>query len=618
MQFLARSFLVRVSMTLCLGLGAHAAHADCPAVAAPLQCRSVNLPGPTASDKVEIAYVHPPVPPSKCGSCIVLDLYVENWRGSVANARVLKMFPVPELPKEYTLADPVVADAVVAMLGYPPRLHEELTIAVTSSTWTLPVAREFFRTRGWDMAVIDSIVNSPPVRLLVQSRHAMTQAVGTQALPYAVVANRHVLAFTGEPKGSTPMEFTFALGRMIETSVASTPTPAIAPAATSGSPAAGIGAPVQPIGTMPTPADFLPAPPNAASTPARKCSSGAIRTQPADLVRKDDTARRAQSQLRLWGAKHFRFDGARGCTDWDFVIAQWQTMVGLPQTSVLGAAEVTSVQDALTKAAPQLRAAQEKWSNDRAAAIGADVDPDTGKPFTPGQLERRRRGELARSGHLSPEPPGPQPPFVRPAPVGPPEMQVLGLSLGAEMAPQLPLCRWTGSPIQPLDFSRTCYHRLPRIGRSTANWMIDLEAELFSENFRTREETIPERTGLVAISFAPEERPGLLARAGIRGLLVDGRLEGIGFVPSDKQAVLDAFKAKYRSAFPPVPVGMSNERGAKWTGYRYFSVGAGVSAWLNCVGFSTESCSFAEVITSRGSEALKNWRAKDADAGTKF
>ena len=63
------------------------------------------------------------------------------------------------------------------------------------------------------------------------------------------------------------------------------------------------------------------------------------------------------SQLRMWGDRHFRFEGPAGCTDFDFVISQWQATVGLPQTGVLAAAEVASVVEAITKIQPQLRAA---------------------------------------------------------------------------------------------------------------------------------------------------------------------------------------------------------------------------------------------------------------------
>ena len=59
--------------------------------------------------------------------------------------------------------------------------------------------------------------------------------------------------------------------------------------------------------------------------------------QPADLRQKDEMAQRMLSQLRMWGEKHFRFEG---CTDYGFIISQWQAMVGMAQLQEGDAAAV--------------------------------------------------------------------------------------------------------------------------------------------------------------------------------------------------------------------------------------------------------------------------------------
>ncbi len=152
---------------------------------------------------------------------------------------------------------------------------------------------------------------------------------------------------------------------------------------------------------MPMPADFLPVPADAAAQAARRCPAGTVRTEPKDLAKNDETARRMVTQLRMWGEKHFRFEGPAGCTDFDFVISQWQAMAGLPVTGVLGAAEVASVREAILKIQPQLQAAQAEWSRARGEATKAGVDPNTGRAFTPEQLAQRRQREAANAAAVA-------------------------------------------------------------------------------------------------------------------------------------------------------------------------------------------------------------------------
>ena len=343
---------------------------------------------------------------------------------------------------------------------------------------------------------------------------------------------------------------------------------------------------------MPLPADFLPVPPGADALPPRRCPDGGVRTTPADLVQKDETARRMLSQLRTW-----------------------QALVGLPQTGVLGAAEVNSMRDAIVAIQPKLLAAQAEWSKARGAAIQAGMNPDTGRPFTAEELERRR----PRSGGTVAGTPAA---FVRAPPVGPPEKQVFGFSLGAPFAVQVPEC---GTSWRVRDMSVTCHYAVQRSGRRPDNWPTALEGLATTELPESERPSLG-ADGIAMIVFAVDEHPGLVHssqlgssayRSALKALVVNGRLEGIGFVPSDRAAVLDAFTSRYGIGIPE-PVAMRNDTGANWTGLRHRFTRNDVRATLNCVEFKSGQCSYAEVITERGLQALEDWRKQEAQRGVAF
>lgn len=596
-----------------------AAVAKCPPVRAPLHCIEYenSLAGPPIpAGQVEVVYLHLP----SCKHCVETDPGVNAVLEREPGLLVRKHIAMWTTPKDFAITEPRIADALLEFHGRPWRDHDALAETMRRNLWTRERAEAFFTQRGLTIAQLDKDAQSFGLRALVQRRIDFERAARATQVPFAVVNRRYALSY--DPAGGSfdPAQFSVALANLIA-STRGGPAAAVPGGGQATSAPAGGTSPTAPAARyaprpMPMPADFLPSPKDAASLPPRRCpATGSIRTSPRDLTLTDEMARRMQSQLRSWGAKNFRFDGPAGCTDWDFVVSQWQAMKGLPQTGVLDATVVASVLDEAKKMQPRLLAAQEVWSKERAAAIAAGIDPQTGQPMTAEERERRRRGELARATQaVAATPPGA---FVRPAPVGPPEKQVFGFSLGADFAPQLPICPARNSWSGDLDFKHTCQYRLPRLGVSSSNWLTPFEAQLFSEYVQNAAEAVPELDGLVAISFATDERPGIIARAGIRGVLVDGRLEGIGFVPGDKDSVLEALQSRY-GAPTRVPVSMQNESGAQWTGWRYEFRRNDVTATMNCVGFGTASCSFVEVLTPAGRAAFAEWRRREAKKGTAF
>lgn len=600
------------------------AAAACPFVAPPIRCTTLEAPldtavvGPLPSGGIDLVYLYAP----SCRHCAALESEFTSWAERLpANVTVRRQVVAWSMPAKPTMHDARVADAMLEALGASAAVQREF-VHLVWRRWHEREIEAFFTRLGLSPAQAEQHARSEPTQAVLRRRVALAKATRATQVPYIVVARRHAVTvdFDSERDTWKPERVVGVLEQLLAaqgvkmlpaaaielTATTDAATPADPPAAPATSPP---GAYVP--RPMPMPADFLPAPANAAAAGPRQCASREVRTQPKDLREKDEMARRMLTQLRMWGEKHFRFEG---CTDYGFIISQWQSMVGLPETGVLDAVVVKSVLDAVTTIQPKLLAAHRQWSEARVAARDAGLDPNTGRPPTADELKRRRENELARGARSAPPSPAA---FVRPAPVGPPETQVFGFSLGQPFAPQLPLCPWRSGWDSGLDFSATCQHRMKRLGWNSTNWLTPFEAEIFQEAVRDAAEVAPESDGLVAISFADDERPGLLARAGIRGLLVAGRLEGIGFVPGDRDAVLEAFTSRFGPPVP-MPVSMQNEKGATWTGRRYEFRRNDVSATLNCVEFGTNRCSFAEVLTTRGRSALEEWRARDARRGVQF
>lgn len=369
-----------------------------------------------------------------------------------------------------------------------------------------------------------------------------------------------------------------------------------------------------PVGPMPVPADFLPAPATASTTPL-PCKVAPPNVQPPSLQRSDETARRALSTLGQWARRHFRFDGPASCVDWAFAIRQWQATFGLPQTGVFTATEVKSIQDETAKIAGRQREAFAAWTAQRAAAREAGIDPATGRAMTDEQKLRREQVIAAREGRPIPQAPSPAD-FVRPDPVGPPEKQAFGFSLGADLGPQATLCSPAVVRSRKFNDGPPCAYRALTLGRSTQNYRTLLEAVLFVDALTVSDDARPTPDGLVGLLFSKADRPGLIASAGLRGVVVEGRLEGVGFEPSDKDAILEAFRSRYGAA-RIVPVPMQNSAGGQWVGERYEFRRNDVSAVVNCAEFGG-GCSFAEILTDRGREAVPKLRAEGTQRGEKF
>jgi hypothetical protein len=239
----------------------------------------------------------------------------------------------------------------------------------------------------------------------------------------------------------------------------------------------------------------------------------------------------------------------------------------------------------------------QRWTQARATARAAGVLPDS---------------RAARAGAEATAPA----PFQRPAPVGPPERQAFGLSLGVDFLPQLRLCPpgWSAFSADSKGVD-VCFAPARTFGRLAASGhLLDFEREQLDTASR---DTAFEPDSALGVFFAPAAKPGLLAREGLRAWLFDGRLEAIGFVPSDKQAVLDAFRSRF-GAPRYEPVSMRNTEGATWIGDRYHFRKGDVSATLNCVEFETAVCSFAEIATDRGRAGLKARRDGEATRGVAF
>lgn len=75
----------------------------------------------------------------------------------------------------------------------------------------------------------------------------------------------------------------------------------------------------------------------------RACNAAAVRLEPANLKEANADTQQALDWLKGWGARHFRFQGPAGCTDWAFVLTNWQITIGLPVTGVMSAVEVKSL-----------------------------------------------------------------------------------------------------------------------------------------------------------------------------------------------------------------------------------------------------------------------------------
>lgn len=90
----------------------------------------------------------------------------------------------------------------------------------------------------------------------------------------------------------------------------------------------------------------------------RDCHAAAVRLEPANLKEVNPDTQQALDWLKGWGAQHFRFKGPAGCTDWAFVLRNWQITFGLPVTGVMSAAEVKS-----------LLAERDRTATDYAAAL---------------------------------------------------------------------------------------------------------------------------------------------------------------------------------------------------------------------------------------------------------
>lgn len=369
-----------------------------------------------------------------------------------------------------------------------------------------------------------------------------------------------------------------------------------------------------PVGPMPMPADFLPTPATASTTPL-PCKVAPPNVQPPSLQRSDEAARRSLSTLGQWARRHFRFDGPTSCMDWAFAIRQWQATAGLPQTGVFTAVEVKSIQDETAKIADRQREAYAAWTAKRVDAHEAGIDPTSGRALTDEQKLRREQVLAAREGRPIPQalPPAA---IVRPAPVGPPEKQAFGFSLGADLGPQAPVCALGVVRGLPMRSGPPCAFRMKSIGRSTLDYKTLLEREIFMETELSSDDVRPLATGIAGLMFSEQDRPGILARVGLRAWIVDGRLEGIGFLPSDKAAVLEAFRSRYGEP-RTIPVPMQNSTGGQWVGNRYEFHAGDVTAVLNCVEFGG-GCSFAEVLTDRGRQSLASEKAKATQRGEKF
>lgn len=351
-------------------------------------------------------------------------------------------------------------------------------------------------------------------------------------------------------------------------------------------------------GPMPHPAQFMRKPADAGSVqPCR--DNGAIRTRPDDLLRSNEQARIASSVLRSWGASNYEFRGQRpGCTNWDLVITKWQATVGLPETGIFTQAEVDSVIAERDKIAAQWRTAYDAWT--AAGTAGGGSRTGAGVPERVAR-ERGLAGAAAQGG------------VARAAPVGPAEKQAFGLSLGAPLRAQLPTCRpKEGFLASGFDTTSTCIAPARQFGRSSANHEIELEAEWVSDS--TSDALAAD--GIAVILFSEADQPGIIA-ANVKAVLVEGRLEGLGFRPTDKRAVLEAFEGRYGKAdIEAVP--MKNNQGGAWIGERYRFRRNDVSATVNCVEFNTTQCSYAQVLTDRGRDSLADNRQDEVRRGVGF
>jgi hypothetical protein len=254
-----------------------------------------------------------------------------------------------------------------------------------------------------------------------------------------------------------------------------------------------------------------------------------------------------------------------------FVVGSWQKTMGLPVTGVFTQAEVDSVQAERLRTDPEFQAAMQRWTQARVAARAAGVLPD------------------ARAERAPASPPAPVA-FQRPEPVGPPEKQAFGLSLGVDFPPQLPRCPrgWTSRSEETAALG-VCFVPAASRGRTSTAHLLEFERELVDTVLTESNPAAFDPDGAIAVFFSPGARPGLLELDGLRAWLFEGRLEAIGFVPSDKQAVIDAFTSRFG---PPTyePVPMRN----------------------------TEDCSFAQIMTDRGRDGLEGRRQRDPAKGVAF
>jgi hypothetical protein len=352
------------------------------------------------------------------------------------------------------------------------------------------------------------------------------------------------------------------------------------------------------FGSMPSIVEFLPSPTAAATSEPRDCDGRGIRSDPADLWKRDETAGRAARLLTDWGRRHFKFSGPALCVDFDFVMRQWQATVGMPDTGVLSRADADRFQAELLKAQPEFQAATAEWTRRRVESRAAGIDPTTGGPVV-------QRGA---------EPTG-NAPFVPAGPSGPPEYQVFGLSLGAVLAAQRPLCK---SGFTGIQTDANCMHRLAYKGRTDADYMLEIERVIAIPDEASEAGAMPDPNGMATIAFATADRPGMLeANTAMRAVLHQNRFEGVGFFPRDKAAVLEAFTARYGPA-EVIPVLMRNSKGATWMGRHYRFRRGDVTATLNCTGFESSDCSYAQVITDRGLAALEDLHRLDTQRGVSF
>jgi hypothetical protein len=357
------------------------------------------------------------------------------------------------------------------------------------------------------------------------------------------------------------------------------------------------GAPADP-GPMPHPVEFFRKPADAGTAlPCR--NGGAIPTRPDDLLRKNQQAYHMANNLRRWGEIHYDFEGPRAdCADWGQVIAKWQAMVGLPVTGVFAQAESDSVLAERQRVEPQWKAAFDQWTAARVALREAGGE-------LPEERAARERGMAGATAPVG---------GARPAPVGPPEKQAFGLSLGARVGPQLPACRpkegWFATGFHATE---TCLAPVRRMGRLGGNYEIELEAEKL---YDPSSDATLSSDGFAMIQFSDADQPGFVGGS-LKAWLVDGRLEGIGFSPRDKQAVLAAFESRYgKPEYEPVP--MKNDQGGTWMGERYRFRANDVSATVNCVGFDTSWCSYAQILTERGLQGLRGERQREVQKGVGF